>query len=256
MIKPPTEHWVQMEESPRRVRVIFAGAAVADSKQAMLLREARRLPVYYFPKRDLRMELLLPTGHTVRCPYKGEASHWTIRVGERAAENAAWSYLHPPPECAGIRGYMAFEWGKMDRWLEEEEEIFVHARDPYKRVDVLQSSRHVRVLVGGETAAETRHPRLLFETNHPTRYYIPREDVKMELLEPSATASRCPYKGAASYWSVKIGDKLFPDLVWSYQEPIAECPRIKGLLCFFQEREAVIYVDGARVETPKTNWSR
>ncbi len=245
-----------MEESPRRVRVIFAGATIADSKHAMLLREAKRLPVYHFPKTDVRMELMLPTSHTTHCPYKGEASYWTIRVGDRAAENAAWSYLNPPPECAGIKGYMAFDWGKMDKWVEEEEEIFVHPRDPYKRVDVLHSSRHVRVLVGGETAAETRRPRLLFETNHPTRYYIPREDVKMGLLEPSATTTRCPYKGIASYWSVRIGDKLFPDLVWGYQEPIPECPKIKGLLCFFQEREAMIYVDGEQVAVPKTNWSR
>ena len=164
--------------------------------------------------------------------------------------------MNPPPECAGIKSHTAFDWGKMDKWLEEEEEIFVHPRDPYKRVDMLQSSWHVRVLVGGETTAETRRPRLLFETNHPTRYYIPREDARMGLLEPSATTSRCPYKGVASYWSVRISDKLFPDLVWSYQEPIPECPKIKGLLCFFQERDAVIYVDGEQVPVPKTDWSR
>ncbi|MBI2990886.1 MAG: DUF427 domain-containing protein [Deltaproteobacteria bacterium] len=256
MIKPQSEHWVQIEESRRRVRVLFGGATIADSKHVMLLREAQCLPVYYFPQRDVHMDLMRPSSHTARCPYKGEASYWTLRVSGRAAENGAWSYFDPSTECAAIKNYVAFEWGKMDKWMEEEEEIFVHPRDPYKRVDVLLSSRHVRVLAGGETVAETRRPRLLIETNHPVRYYVPREDVRMELLEPSATKSRCPYKGVASYWSVRIGERLFPDLVWSYQEPIPECPKVQGLFCFFQEREAVIYVDGEQIPAPRTKWAR
>jgi len=256
MIKPQSEHWVQIEESPRRVRVLFGGATIADSKHAMLLREAGCLPVYYFPQGDVRMDLMQRASRTTRCPYKGDAAYWTVRANGRAAENGAWSYPDPSTECAAMKGYVAFEWGKMDKWMEEEEEIFVHPRDPYKRVDVLQSSRHVRVLAGGATVAETRRPRLLIETNHPMRYYVPGEDVRMELLEPSATTSRCPYKGIASYWSVRIGDRLFPDLVWSYQEPIPECPKIKGLFCFFQEREAVLFVDGEQIPVPRTKWSR
>lgn len=256
MIKPQSDHWVHIEESPRRLRLCFGGATIADSRRVMLLREARQLPVYYFSKADVRMDLMAPTGHSSQCPYKGEASYWTVKAGDRVAENGAWSYENPSPACAAIKGYLAFEWGKMDKWLEEDEEIFVHARDPYKRVDVLQSSRHIRVLVGGETVAESRRPRLLFETNHPTRYYIQGEDIRMKSLEPSATTSRCPYKGIASYWSVRIGDRLFADLVWSYQEPIPECPKIKGLFCFFQEREAVIYVDGGQLPAPRTKWSR
>lgn len=256
MIKPQSEHWFQIEESPRRVRVASGGAMLADSKHAMLMREARRLPVYYFPKADVRMDLMAESGHRVRDPHKGEACFWTVRAGGKVAENAAWSYLSPPPECAAIKDYFSFEWGKMDHWYEEEEEIFVHPRDPYKRVDVLQSSRHVRIVVSGETVADTQRPRILFETNHPVRYYIPCDDVRMELLESSSTKSRCPYKGIASYWSVKIGDEHFPDLVWGYQEPIPECPKIKGLFCFFQEREATIYVDGEQVPVPETNWSR
>jgi uncharacterized protein (DUF427 family) len=178
-----------------------------------------------------------------------------VRVGEKAAENAVWSYLDPFPQCVSIREYMAFEWAKMDAWYEEDEEIFVHPRDPYKRIDVLRSTRHVRVVVAGETVAETRQPRLLFETGHPTRYYIPEEEVRMDLLEPSSTASRCPYKGIASYWSVRLGDKVFQDLVWSYLDPIPEYPKIRGLFCFFQERGAAIYVDSEPVPVPKTRWS-
>ncbi len=249
------DHWVHIEESPRHVRVAFGGETVADSKHVMLLREANCLPFYYFPKGDVRMDLLSKTNHSTHCPYKGKASYWTVRVGEKAAENAVWSYLDPFPQCVSIREYMAFEWAKMDAWYEEDEEIFVHPRDPYKRIDVLRSTRHVRVVVAGETVAETRQPRLLFETGHPTRYYIPEEEVRMDLLEPSSTASRCPYKGIASYWSVRLGDKVFQDLVWSYLDPIPEYPKIRGLFCFFQERGAAIYVDSEPVPVPKTRWS-
>lgn len=254
------EHWIHIVGSPRHVRVVFGGKTIGDSKRVLLLREAGCLPVYYFPKEDVRVELMVPSGRKTHCPYKGVASYWTVEVGDKVAdkvaEDAVWGYLDPPPECAGIRGYMAFEWGKMDAWYEEEEEVFVHPRDPYKRVDVLQSSRHVRVVVAGETVADTRRPRLLFETGHPTRYYIPREDVRVELLEPSTTTSRCPYKGIASYWSAKIGGNLFQDIAWSYRDPIPECLKIRGLVAFFQEREATLYVDAEQLPKLKTRWSR
>lgn len=251
-----SDHWIHIEQSPRRVRVTFGGATIADSKRAVLLREARCLPVYCFPKEAVRTDLLQLAQHRTHCPYKGDASYWTIQVGAKVAENAAWSYLDPPPACAAIKDHFAFQWNLMDAWHEEDEEIFVHPRDPYKRVDVLQSARHVRVVVAGEIVADTRRPRLLFETGHPTRYYIPLEDVRGDLLAPSETDSRCPYKGIASYWSVKAGGKIFPDLAWSYSEPIPECPKIKGLICFFQEREATIYVDDEESPRLKTKWSR
>jgi len=250
------EHWVHIVKNPRRVRVVFNGQTIADSKRVLLLREAGCLPVYYFPREDARLELMAPSQHKTGCPYKGVASYWTVGVGERVAEDAVWSFLEPLTACAAIKGHLAFQWDKMDRWLEEDEEIFVHPRDPYKRVDVLQSSRHVRIFLGGQMVAETRRPRLLFETGHPTRYYIPQGDVRMELLEPSPTASRCPYKGAASYWSAKIGGKVFKDIAWGYLDPIPECPKVKGLVAFFQERGIEIHVDGERVPTPKTKWSR
>jgi uncharacterized protein (DUF427 family) len=143
----------------------------------------------------------------------------------------------------------------VDHWYEEDEEIFVHPRDPYKRVDAIASSRQVQVIVGGETIAETRRARFLFETRLPTRYYIPAEDVRIDLLVPSDKATACPYKGKARYWSVKVGDQVFPDLVWSYPDPIAECPKIKGLLAFFNEQVDEIRVDGVPVPRPLTKWS-
>ncbi len=152
-----------------------------------------------------------------------------------------------------IKGYLAFYWNRMDAWYEEEEEIFLHPRDPYKRVDVLKSSRHVRVVLPGEIIAESDRPHLLFETGLPPRYYLPEEDVRMDLLEQSESTSICPYKGKAVYWSARIGDEFFEDLAWSYPDPIVECPKIKGLLAFYPERVEEIVVDGepAEKKTPK-----
>jgi uncharacterized protein (DUF427 family) len=246
---------LRFEPSPRRVRTRLGGVTVADSTRMMLMHEWKRLPVYYFPRADVRTDLLAPTDHRTESPALGTASYWTIRAGDRVAENAAWSYQTPPSEHAEVAEYVAFNWHTMDAWFEEDDEVFVHARDPYSRVDVLNSSRHVRIVVAGETLAETRRPRLLFETGLPTRYYIPKLDVRMDLLEPSDTITHCPYKGEARYWSVRIGDQLFPDLVWSYPYPIPECPKIERLLCFFNERVDAIFVDGEEQAKPQTAWS-
>lgn len=245
---------VEWEPSPRWVRVKFGGEIIADSKRVMMLRETGHRPVYYFPREDVRMDLLTATERTTHCPLKGDAAYWTVKVGDKVAENAVWSYPDPIPEQTGLKGYLAFYWHKMDAWYEEEEEVFVHPRNPYKRVDTLPSSRHIRVVIEGETIADTRRPHLLFETALPTRYYIPKEDVRMELLEPTETHTRCPYKGIASYWSVNVGGKVFEDIVWSYPDPIPECPKIKDLLCFFNEK-VDIYLDGELQERPPSPWS-
>lgn len=254
--KTNPDYKVLLEPSPRRVRVKFGGEWIADSTSAHLLYETRHLPVYYFPRSDVRLDLLGPTDHHTFCPYKGEASYWTIKVGNRMSENAVWAYPEPYDEVPQLKEFVAFYWDRVDHWYEEDEEIFVHPRDPYKRVDVVASSRPVRVILGGETIAETRRAHFLFETRLPTRYYIPAEDVRMDLLVPSDKVSRCPYKGEARYWSAKIGDKVFPDIVWSYPEPIAECPKVKGLLSFFNEQVDAILVDGKEVPRPLTKWSK
>jgi uncharacterized protein (DUF427 family) len=248
-------HWVHVSDSPRHVRVFFGGATIADSKNVKLVREAEILPAYYFPREDVRTEFFTPTERKSTCAVKGVASYWSINAGGKAAPNAAWCYADPLPVASQIRDHFAFDWPQMDKWMEEDEELYKHARDPFKRVDALPSKRQVRVVIDGRTVAETRRPHLVFETNHPVRYYIPQEDVRMDMLAPSATTSRCPYKGLASYWSVNIGGEVFPDLVWGYMEPIAEIPKIKGLLCFFHERGCDIYVDGELVPRPRTKWA-
>ena len=243
------------EDIQRRVRVIFAGITIADSKHVMRLQEYGRLPVYYFPLEDVRKDVLVATDHHTNSPLKGDASYWTIRIGDRVAENAAWSYLNPLPDGPQVKGYIAFYWDQMDAWYEEDEQVFAHARDPYKRVDILISSRHVRVVLGGETIADTHHPRLLLETGLTTRYYIPEQDIRMELLEATETTTRCPYKGKASYWSARAGGRIFKDIVWCYREPLPACSPIDGLLSFFNERVDAIYVDDELMPKPITPWS-
>lgn len=251
VLKP---HTLYFEDSPKRVRVEFNGETVADSRRMKLLHETGLLPVYYFPEADVRAELLEPTDHTTRCPFKGDASYWSVRAGDRIAENAAWSYPEPLEDAPPLAGYIAFYWDKMDAWYEEDEEVTVHPRDPYHRIDVLDSSRHVRISVNGELVAETRRPKILFETSLPPRYYIPPEDVRRELLVPSDSSSECPYKGVASYWSVEAGGETAKDLVWSYPEARRDAQEVEGLLCFFNER-VDLEVDGEKQERPKTQWS-
>lgn len=252
---PALNNGFRWEESRRRVRAIFAGITVADSKRVMLLLEYGRLPVFYFPMEDVRMDLMEASAHRTSSPLKGEAAYWTLRVGERVAENVAWSYPNPLREGPPLKGYLAFYWDKMDAWYEEEEQVFAHARDPYKRVDVVPSSRHVRVVLGGVTVADTHRPYLVIETGLPTRYYIPDEDVRGDLLTPTATTSHCPYKGEATYWSASIGERIFKDIVWTYRDPLPACSPLAQSMCFFNERVDAIYVDNEQVEVPKTQWS-
>jgi uncharacterized protein (DUF427 family) len=247
--------WIHVSESPRHVRVFFGGETIADSKHVKLVRESDVLPAYYFPPEDVRRDLFTPSEFKSQCPLKGDAVYWSICTGGKSVENAVWSYPSPLEAARAIKDHFAFDWPKMDRWMEENEVLHKHARDPFKRVDALPSARHVRVVIDGLTVADTRRPHLVFETNHPVRYYIPQEDVRMDLLVPSATKSRCPYKGEASYWSVKLGDESFTDLVWGYMDPIPEIPKIKGLVCFWHERGCEIYVDGELVPQPKTKWA-
>ena len=244
---------ILFESTQRRVRVFLAGITVADSRAVMLMLENRRLAVYYFPVKDVRLDLFVPTSYTSNHPGKGQATFYSLTVGDRVAEKAAWRYLEP--ERADLKDYVAFYWDKMDSWFEEDDEVFVHPRDPYHRVDVLNSSRHVKIVVGGEVVAETTRPRLLIETGLPTRYYIPKLDVRQDLLTATNTSTRCPYKGKASYWSVTVKGKEFTDIVWGYPAPIPECPKIENLLCFYDEKVDAVYVDDELQPRPVTPWS-
>ncbi|WHY69009.1 DUF427 domain-containing protein [Neobacillus sp. SuZ13] len=245
---------IKIDSTPRWVRVKFNGLIIADSKEVLVLHERGHLPVYYFPEKDVTKEVLVTSDKRSHCPLKGDASYWTIKVGDRTAENAVWSYQNPIPESKEIKGYFSFYWNQVDAWFEEEEEIYVHPRDPYKRVDALLSSRHIKVVLEGKTVAESRRPVIVFETGVPVRYYLPKEDVAQEVLELSNLKTRCPYKGIASYWSVIIDGNSFEDIVWSYPHPIPEIPKIAGLLSFYNER-VEIYVDGELQKKPEWHYS-
>jgi uncharacterized protein (DUF427 family) len=238
------------EDSPPRIRAIFARETVADSKRVKLLHESGRLPVYYFPLEDVRSDLLEPSGRRESSPAKGDATFWSLRVGERVAEDAVWGWSDPL-----LAGYVALDWHAMDEWFAEDDQLFGHPRDPYSRIDVHKSTRHVRVFCEGVVLADSRRPSILFETGLPPRYYLPAEDVRTDLLVPSSTKTRCAYKGSASHWSAQIGDLLVEDVAWSYPEPLLEAEPVRDLLCFYQER-VDLEVEGERQQRPHTQWSR
>jgi uncharacterized protein (DUF427 family) len=243
-----------IEPSDRWVRVVVNGVTVADSRRVRLV---RRPGVYYFPATDVRMDLLADSGRTGRSPNRGVATYLTLTAGDRTVPNAAWTYHAPSDRARGLEGLVAFHWHLMDHWYEEDDEVYVHPRDPYHRVDVLNSSRQVTVVVNGVVVAETDRPRLLFETGLPIRFYIPQRDVRMDLLVPSPTETQCPYKGVATYWSVRVGDGMLArDLAWTYRYPIPECPKIENLIAFFDEQVDAISVDGEELPRPKTPWSK
>ncbi len=244
---------VRVEDGRKRVRVYFGGELIADSINVKMVWEKPYYPVYYFPADDVRMELLTPGDHTKRSPSRGTASFFDVKGGDGVAENAAYQYVI---DCKidGLHGWVAFDWHQMDAWFEEDEEVFVHARDPYTRIDILPSSRHIEVVVNGVKVADSHQPRLLIETGLPTRYYLPKTDVRMDLLESTETATDCPYKGTAQYWSVTAGGEIFDDIVWGYKAPVEESIRIAGLVSFYNEK-VDIYVDGVLEERPKSVFS-
>ena len=255
--RPRADRVVFVEPTIKRVRAMLGGETIVDSRRTLILFEEGHLPVYYFPVEDVRRDLLEPSDKHTTCPRKGEASYWSVRADGRIAENAVWGYPEPIDDCPDISGHVAFYWSFMDSWWEEDDEVFKHARDPYHRVDVLRSSRHVTVELDGTVVAETERPLLQLETGLPPRWYIPRADVRFGLLTPSDTRSTCPYKGVASYYTATIDGTEYEDIVWSYPAPWPECPKIEQAMCFFHERDAVtLTVDGEDVERPDTHWSK
>ena len=238
------------EPTGRRIRVRLGGSLVADSTRDKLLVQygTSGLPTYYLPREDVVEGALSEP----RAGSHGQQV-WDVGAGGRRAEAAAWEYPEPSGRFAALAGHVTFSWRQVE-WYEEDERALVHARDPYKRVDTLRSSRRVQIYIAGEKVADSIRPLLLFETHLPVRYYLPAGDVRMDLLEASDTVTSCPYKGEARYWSVRTGEGLVRDAVWSYPNPIPENPKIRDLLCFFNEK-ADLVVDGVAQGRPDTPWS-
>ena len=231
---------VRVEHGTKRVRAYLRGELVADTTSPLLVWEKPYYPTYYFPAADVLAELTADGG-VAHSPSHGHGKTFTVRAGGEDAVGAAVRYEDSPFE--ELRDAVRLEWNAMDAWFEEDEQVFTHPRDPYTRVDILPSSRHVRIEVDGVKIAESSKPTLLFETGLPTRYYLPKTHVRMELLSPTGTVSHCPYKGDAEYWSLVLGGVLHEDLAWSYRTTLPESQRIAGLVAFNPEK-VDLYVDG------------
>jgi uncharacterized protein (DUF427 family) len=243
---------VRLEPGTKRVRAFLGGAVVADTTRPILVWEVPYYPAYYVPLADVRAELE-EDGGSVRSPSRGDGRTHTVRAGGREARGAALRY--PDSPIAELRDLVRLDWDAMDAWFEEDEEVFTHPRNPYTRVDILASSRHVRIEVAGVTVAESTSPRLLFETGLPVRYYLPKPHVRLDLLLPTDTVSHCPYKGQAQWWSVRTPDgEILADLAWAYRTPLPESQKIAGLIAFYDEKVDV-EVDGVRQERPVTKFS-
>jgi uncharacterized protein (DUF427 family) len=243
---------VRIERGAKRVRAYLGSELVAETSRPLLVWEAPYYPTYYFPDSDVRTDLLQPGDGVAHSPSRGDGHTFTVTAGGQEAPRAAVRYEESPLEA--LRDAIRLEWGAMDAWFEEDEQVFTHPRDPYTRVDSLPSSRHVRVEFDGVTIAESTKPTLLFETGLPARYYLPRTHVRMDLLEATDTVSHCPYKGQAEYWSVRAGDAVHADLAWSYRTPLPESQKIAGLIAFYNEK-VDLHVDGVRQERPSTKFA-
>jgi uncharacterized protein (DUF427 family) len=224
---------------------------VADTTRPLLVWEVPYYPSYYLPVSDVRSELIA-TGTVEHSPSRGDAELYDVKTARATAPAAARRYPDSPID--ELRDAVRISWEAMDEWLEEDEPVYTHPRDPYTRVDILGSSRHIEVKVDGVTVAESSQPRILFETGLPPRYYLPLADLRMDLLTPSSTETHCPYKGAASYWHVDVNGQRYDDLVWMYRTPLPESQKIAGLAALYNEK-VDLYLDGELQERPRTHFS-
>ena len=228
-------HKILFQPDPRRLRAFVGDTLVLDTRRAHLLHETGIRPVAYVPLEDFDATLLEKTATSTHCPFKGDASYWSLRVGDDLREDALWGYEAPTERAPWLRGFAALYPAKADRWLVEDEPVAGGLRDPYHRVDVHTSSRTVRVTAAGELLAQSAHPTLVFETSMPVRAYLPRTDIEAGHLRPSDTTTTDPYIGDAIYWHVHAGDELLRDAAHSYELPRAEAMKIAGLVCFTGE---------------------
>ena len=243
------------EDSPRWVRGLLDDETVVDSRRVKLLHESGLLPRWYFPREDVREDLLEASDRHTHCPIKGDASYFSVRVGERVAENAAWTYPEPIEGSPPLQDHLSFAFAALDQWLEEDEPVLGHPRDPYHRLDVRTTSRHVRVSVAGRRVADSTRAVVLFETGLPPRWYLPREDVDASLLRPDETTSVCAYKGIASYHAVEVDGHREEGIAWFYPEPEPEVAPIADRICFLDEHVDV-EIDGVPQERPRSPFSR
>jgi uncharacterized protein (DUF427 family) len=240
-----------VEPVPRRIRAFLGGEKVLDTIRALYVWEWPYYPQYYIPLADVRPDLLIPEGHSKQTR-RGKTEAHGLRAGQVARPGAAQLVIDSA--VAGLADTVRFDWAALDAWFEEDEQVFVHPRNPYVRVDALRSTRPVRIELDGAVLAESASPVMVFETGLPTRYYLNSTEINFEHLTPSDTVTACPYKGTTSrYWSVSTRDKVHPDLAWSYDFPTRQLQPIAGLVAFYNEK-VDIFLSGQKQERPKTHF--
>jgi uncharacterized protein (DUF427 family) len=257
---------LRYEPIEKRIRGVIGDETVVDSTRTRLVWEPRRVvPDYAVPEADVAGGIARATNGAAplpdELPHLGErpildpsvpfsvhtADGEPVTIRARSGREARGFRLRDPE----LDGYVLVEFGAFDAWFEEDERNVSHPRDPFHRIDIVHSSRHVRVEVDGTVLAESTRPYLLFETHLPARYYLPAEDVRTDLLTPSDRRTACAYKGEASYWALDGAG----DVAWTYRAPLREAAEVTDRIAFFNERVDVI-VDGERLERPVTPWSR
>lgn len=234
---------VRVERGAKRVRAYLDGFVVTDTTQPLLVWEVPYYPIYYVPRADVRAELTA-TGELSHSPSRGEGRVYDVTAGSATAKDAALVY--PDSPITELRDHVRLDWNAMSAWFEEDEEIFTHVRSPYSRIDILPSSRHVEVRLGDVVLAESNRAHALFETGLPTRWYLPRVDVRMDLLMRSDTVTHCPYKGHTEHFSAHVDGVETADVAWSYPTPLLESQRIAGLVAFY-DNKVQVRVDGEPV---------
>ena len=242
---------VRVEPCAKRVRTYVDGEVVADSTRPLLVWEGPHFPTYYFPLADV-LATLTPTGTSEHSPSRGTGEVYDVVTSRRTVPGAAKRYADS--EFAELRDAVRLDWRAMDEWMEEDEPVYTHARDPYHRVDIVSSLRHVRVKVDGVTLADSRSPMALFETGLPPRWYLPLSDLRLDLMSRSDLVTHCPYKGAATYFTAEVNGRPYPNLVWIYRSPLAESQKIAGMACFYNEK-VDLYLNGELQERPHTPFS-
>jgi uncharacterized protein (DUF427 family) len=238
-----------VEPVPRRIRAVLAGETVFDTTEARYVWENPAYPQYYIPLADIRADALVDEQETEETP-RGDVKLFGVRIGEVHRPKAA--KVLAAAKVEGLDDTVHFEWSAFDAWYEEDEQVFVHPRSPYVRVDAIRSTRRVRIEEKGVVLAESDSPVLVFETGLPTRYYLNRTDVDFTRLVPSDTVTSCPYKGTTTgYWSSRIGGRVHPDIAWTYDFPTAALLPIAGLIAFYNEKVDIV-LDGELLERPQT----
>ena len=235
-------HRVFLETCNKRIRLKFNKTFVVDSLRSRLLFEDGHIPMYYFPKDDIETKYFSKTDLITNCPYKGDATYWTLEINGRKVINAAWSYEQPLYSQEQLKGLLAFYWKSIDNWYEEEEEIFSHPKDPYVRLDAIKSNRKIRIFFDELLIAESNNSTILFQTGLPPQYYFLKNDIIPE-LKLADIKSRCAYRGIADHFSININNKFLENIAMSFKRPPSEMTGIKDLICFDHNKINIVAND-------------